>query len=99
MHSFAWRMPDRRGNVTAINPHLAGYEDSASLVEDRALAWCKEMFQFPETSSGLFVSGGSVANLVGLTVARQAKAGFDVRRDGLYGRPRLTVYASLETHS
>jgi glutamate/tyrosine decarboxylase-like PLP-dependent enzyme len=40
-----------------------------------------------------------MANLVGLTVARGAKAGFDVRHEGLRGSLPLTVYASKETHS
>ena len=31
--------------------------------------------------------------------ARQAMAGFDIREEGLYGGPPLTVYGSSETHS
>jgi aromatic-L-amino-acid decarboxylase len=42
-----------------------------------------------------------MANLVGLTVARSAKAGFDVREIGLQeaGHPRLVFYGSRETYS
>ncbi len=41
-----------------------------------------------------------MANLVGLAVARNVKAGLDVRSEGLVGMPRrLTVYSSEETHS
>jgi glutamate/tyrosine decarboxylase-like PLP-dependent enzyme len=60
-----------------------------------------ELLGFPAESSGLLVSGGTVANLVGLAVARSAGAGFDVRAEGLQGagRPRLLVYGSAETHS
>jgi glutamate/tyrosine decarboxylase-like PLP-dependent enzyme len=41
-----------------------------------------------------------MANLIGLAVARTAKAGFDVREHGLqnYRGPRLVFYASSETH-
>jgi glutamate/tyrosine decarboxylase-like PLP-dependent enzyme len=48
----------------------------------------------------LLTSGGSMANLVGLTVARNAKAQFDIRADGLMGASgRMMIYASEETHS
>jgi glutamate/tyrosine decarboxylase-like PLP-dependent enzyme len=44
-------------------------------------------------------SGGTMANVIGLAVGRNAKAGFDLRQHGLYGQPRLTVYGSTEIHS
>jgi aromatic-L-amino-acid/L-tryptophan decarboxylase len=60
----------------------------------------KEVMGFPLEASGLLVSGGSMANLVGLAVARQAAAGPAVRSEGLRGLERqMTVYASAETHS
>jgi len=40
-----------------------------------------------------------MANLVGLTVARNRRAGFDVRAEGVGAGPALTFYASAETHS
>ena len=41
-----------------------------------------------------------MANLLGVAVARNTRAGFSVRREGLQGdHPRLLVYASTETHS
>jgi aromatic-L-amino-acid decarboxylase len=42
-----------------------------------------------------------VANLIGLAVARNDRAGFDVRAEGLQrpGTPRLLFYGSSETHS
>jgi len=37
--------------------------------------------------------------MIGLVVARHARAGFDVRAEGLKGGPLLRVYCSTETHS
>ncbi|HSC48370.1 MAG TPA: pyridoxal-dependent decarboxylase, partial [Gammaproteobacteria bacterium] len=67
--------------------------------EAQAIAWLKEMMGFPAAASGILVSGGSVANLVGLNAGRRARAPFEVRKQGLAGQPRLMVYASKETHN
>jgi glutamate/tyrosine decarboxylase-like PLP-dependent enzyme len=86
--------------AAGMNPNMGGADHVANLVEAQVLDWCKEMLGFPPAASGLLVSGGSMANLVGLTVARNARAGFDVRRQGVRGGSGpLTVYASVETHS
>jgi len=86
--------------AAGMNPNVKGYQHSASLVEAQVISWCKEMFSFPETASGLLVSGGSMANLVGLAVARNACARGEVRRHGLQAYERsLTLYCSSETHS
>ena len=87
--------------VSGMNAHGAGYDQAAPVVERQVIQWIAELLGFPKESSGLLVSGASVGNLIGLAVARSAKAGFDVRRDGLQGtaNPGLVVYCSSETHS
>jgi aromatic-L-amino-acid/L-tryptophan decarboxylase len=64
------------------------------------VSWWRELLGFPEGSGGLLVSGAAMANLTGLAAARDARAGFDVRRFGLRGGAggRLMFYASAETH-
>ena len=87
--------------ASGMNAHLAGYDQSPAMVERLVVRWMAELLEFPAEASGLLVSGGTVANLVGLTVARNVGAGFDIRAEGLQreGTPRLLVYGSTETHS
>lgn len=73
---------------------------SPNYVERQVLDWCKQIFGFPREASGLLTSGGSASNLVGLTVARNARAGYDLRRLGVAAAPKpMVMYASSESHS
>jgi aromatic-L-amino-acid decarboxylase len=86
--------------AAGMNPHCAGLDQAPKLVELQVIAWLAELMGFPKDSSGLLVSGGTMANVLGLAVGRHARAGFDVREHGMQGSAeRLTVYASVEVHS
>jgi len=86
--------------ASGLNPHVAGFDQAPTLVEHQVLAWLTELMGMPPETSGILVGGGTMANIIGLVVARHAKAGFDVREQGLQGNghPMLTLYGSTETH-
>jgi aromatic-L-amino-acid decarboxylase len=73
---------------------------SNNYVEMQLLDWCKALLGYPPTASGLLTSGCSASNLIGLAVARNAKAGFDLRSLGMRaGLQQMTIYCSEEAHS
>jgi aromatic-L-amino-acid decarboxylase len=85
--------------AAAMNSNCGGRNHGAIYVENAVIRWFKELFEFPATASGLLVSGTSMANLVGMAVARNSRSEGDVRHAGLRAYPRgLVAYASAETH-
>jgi aromatic-L-amino-acid/L-tryptophan decarboxylase len=89
--------------ASMLNPNLGGGNHVAIRVETQVVDWCREFVGLPPEAGGILVSGGAMANLVGLSVARTAAAsaaGIDVRQRGVAGLPRpLRFYASEEVHS
>lgn len=87
--------------AASMNPNTGGRDfHSAIYVERQVIDWLKEIAGFPRNASGLLTTGCSAANLIGLAVARNAKADRDMRKEGLQAcRRRMTLYASEEIHS
>jgi len=85
--------------ATGINFNMPGGPFAPVLMETQVLEWFKGVFGFPKGASGLLVGGGSEANLLGIAVARNTKAGFDIRKLGQAAAPRrMVLYGSSETH-
>ena len=72
--------------ASGLNMNAGGWRLGPSAVEiEMALTrWLAcEMFGMPEGSGGALTSGGAMANLIALKVARDARAGWDIRADGV----------------
>jgi aromatic-L-amino-acid decarboxylase len=86
--------------AAAMNPSCAGGNHAAIYVERQVIQWFRDMLGFPESSMGLLVSGGSMATLTALAVARHVKSGVDVRAKGLRDTPtRFAFYMTSEGHT
>lgn len=82
-----------------MNSNCGGRDHGAIYVEREVIDWCKRTFGFPESSSGVLVTGTSQATLIALCVARTKALGLKSRYEGIYNHPKLTCYASAGTHS
>jgi aromatic-L-amino-acid decarboxylase len=80
--------------------NLGGGNHAAALMDTQVVNWFKQMLGFPQSAGGTLVSGGSMANIIGLTVARNVKAGIDVREHGVAAIEKpLRFYGSDQIHS
>src|SRR5437588_9306113 len=77
--------------ASTLNANLTVWRSAPAPVEVERLTidWIRQILGFNAGAGGLFVSGGSMANLAALAAARQTK-------DCSSGR--LRIYASSETH-
>ncbi len=80
-----------------LNANLGGRDHAPIEVERQVIRWAAEMLGLPAETSGLLVTGTSIANLIAVLVARTAAVGADARRDGV-GGSRLVAYASAAAH-
>jgi glutamate/tyrosine decarboxylase-like PLP-dependent enzyme len=88
--------------AAASNQNVGGWKlaPMASEIEAQTVRWIAELIGYPTSAGGLLVSGGNMANFVCFLAARAAKAGWDVRKEGLDSGPRrMLMYASAETHT
>ncbi|WP_245243308.1 aminotransferase class V-fold PLP-dependent enzyme [Pararhodobacter sp. SW119] len=80
--------------------NLGGGNTGANLVDRQVTDWLRQMMGFPEGASGTLVSGGSMANVIGLTTARNVMAGIDLHQESLADAPqRLRFYSSDQVHN
>jgi aromatic-L-amino-acid decarboxylase len=85
--------------AAGLNANLGGRDHMPIEVERQIVDWTRQMFGLPESASGIFVTGTSMANLMAVLVARTAALGTDARRHGVgEAGARLTAYTSKAAH-
>jgi aromatic-L-amino-acid decarboxylase len=86
--------------AAGINQNVGGWRLSpgATEIELHLVRFFADRFGLPSTAGGLLVSGGSIANFVGLKAARDMKGGLEVRKAGVGAAPGLVAYTSSEVH-
>ena len=87
--------------AAAVNANVGAWKlaPMATEMEVQVIRWLAEFIGYPADCGGLLLSGGNMANLTCFLAARVAQAGWDIRKQGVAGGPRLCVYASQETHT
>jgi aromatic-L-amino-acid/L-tryptophan decarboxylase len=86
--------------AAGLNPNLGGYRLSpgAAEIELHLTRWLALQFGLPEGAGGLIMTGGAMANFVGLKCARDDRLGVDVREHGVRAAEPVGIYASEEAH-
>jgi aromatic-L-amino-acid decarboxylase len=85
--------------AAGLNANVGGRNQIPLEVERQITRWMRDLFGFPESASGVFVTGTSTANLIGVLVASRARLGAQVRSKGLAAQEqRLVAYASISAH-
>src|SRR5437660_12339915 len=87
--------------ASVLNANLTAWRSAPAAVELERLTidWIKQIIGFNRDAAGLFVSGGSIANMAALAAARRAKASEELLSKGVRSLPQeMRVYVSEETH-
>jgi aromatic-L-amino-acid decarboxylase len=88
--------------AAAVNANVGKWDLApiASEIEAQAVRWLADLVRYEPDCSGLMVSGGNMANILGFIAGRTARAPWDIREQGNYGDARrMTAYVSAETHT
>jgi len=71
--------------VSALNENVGGYWASpvGTTVEKTVIRWLADLLDFPQQSQGVFLSGGSMANMCGIASACTKRFGAEFRSRGI----------------
>ena len=86
--------------AAGLNQNVGGWRlgPAATEIELHLTRWFAARLGLPSTAAGMITSGGAMAGFMGLKAARDDRAGWDIRVDGVAAGPPLVLYASSEVH-
>lgn len=84
--------------TAALNANCGGRDHAAIEVEWTVIDWFCRLFGLPQQAGGVLVSGTSMANLLGLAIARNGVAERNIRQSG-QNALELVGYTSDQGHS
>ncbi|MDN4128442.1 pyridoxal phosphate-dependent decarboxylase family protein [Pantoea ananatis] len=90
--------------INATNQSMDSWDQapSATLIEMKLIEWLRSQVGYQAGDAGVFTSGGTQSNLMGLMLARDAffaRQGHSVQQDGLIGDLRkIKVFCSENAH-
>lgn len=83
--------------AAGLNANVGGRDQIPIAVERQILHWMRELFNFPASANGVFVTGTSIANFIAVVIARTKVLGQQARTHGISGST-LTAYTSRGAH-
>ena len=81
----------------AMNANCGGRDHVGLAVERQVIAWAAQMLGMPATTSGVLLTGSSMANFIAVLCARYKALGPEARANGLQGA-KFTAYAAAGVH-
>lgn len=90
--------------INATNQSMDSWDQSpsATLMEIKLIEWLRSQVGYPAGDAGVFTSGGTQSNLMGLMLARDAffaRRGHSIQQDGIPGDIRkYKVFCSEQAH-
>ncbi|MFB9325765.1 pyridoxal phosphate-dependent decarboxylase family protein [Paenibacillus aurantiacus] len=91
--------------ISAMNQSMDSWDQSMSgtMLEEAVVAWLRELFRLPAGADGVFTSGGTQSNFMGLLLARNhfasSRWGWNVQHKGLpLAAGRMRILCSEAAH-
>ena len=88
--------------ASLTNPNCGAFILSpvATEIELQCIRWLSELIGYQKNCGGILVSGGNMANIVGLWAARRKRAAWNIRQEGLTAKGlKYTLYATQHVHT